>query len=67
MKLWRGPGPCCGGGSGAGELELVSGVTGDGVRTVPQSVKATVELFLILEFKPFARRKSLMEWGTLGL
>ncbi len=50
IQLWRGPGLYSGprlysgGGGGAGGLDLVDGVTDDGVRTVPLSFKAIVEL-----------------------
>ncbi len=44
----RGLGFCCGGGDGASGLELVAGVTGDGVRAVPLSFNSTVELIQIV-------------------
>ncbi len=47
-KLWRGPGPCWGRGCGADGLELVDGVTGHDVRTVPLYIKATVELVQVV-------------------
>ena len=40
---WRSPGPCWAEGGGAGELQLEKTVTGNGVRTVPSSLKMTGE------------------------
>ncbi len=45
--VWE-EGACWGVGGGADGLELVDGVTGDGVRTVPLSIKATVKLIQVV-------------------
>ncbi len=44
----RDPSPCCGEAGGAGDLELGSGATGDGVRTVLMPIKATVKLIQVI-------------------
>jgi len=43
-----GCGPCSGGGGGVGGMDLVDGVMGDGVCTVPLSFKSTVMLVQIV-------------------
>ena len=47
-ELRRVTGPCFGGGGEADGLELIGGVTGDGVRTVLLSFKATVKLIQVV-------------------
>ena len=46
--MGKGAGLCCGGGGAVDWLELEGGVTGDGVRTVPLSIKATVKLIQVV-------------------